>query len=257
MNEVMKLLKERMSLREYDPMPIAEEDMKYIIESTLRAPTSGNLMMYSIIRVNQEGNKKKLSKLCDDQPFIAQAPGLFLFVSDLQRLQDYFVYAGVGDYLKQKEEPFRTPGVGALMLGISDALIAAQNMVIAGESLGIGSCYIGDIMENYEEIRDMFLLPKYTFPVAMLAMGYYPENFERRVTERYGQKFIFHEDVYQRMDAPALEEMFREKETWFSQSGIEDATNFAQLIYTRKFGTEVAKEMDRSVSKILENWQRA
>ena len=42
----------------------------------------------------------------------------------------------------------RIPGVGDLLLATTDATIAAQNAVVATESLGIGSCYIGDILEQ-------------------------------------------------------------------------------------------------------------
>ena len=58
------------------------------------------------------------------------------------------------------------------MLACCDALIAAQTAVIAAESLGIGSCYIGDIMENYEAHRDLFGLPQYVFPICLLCFGY-------------------------------------------------------------------------------------
>ena len=46
----------------------------------------------------------------------------------------------------------REPDVGDLLLAVSDANIAAQNAVTAAEAMGIGSCYIGDIMENAETV---------------------------------------------------------------------------------------------------------
>ena len=62
-----------------------------------------------------------------------------------------------------------------LFLACCDALIAAQTAVIAAESLGIGTCYIGDIMENYEEHEELFGLPKYVFPIRLICFGY-PTN---------------------------------------------------------------------------------
>ena len=41
----------------------------------------------------------------------------------------------------------------------------------AAESLGIGSCYIGDIMERCQEQRRLLSLPDYVFPAVMLAFG--------------------------------------------------------------------------------------
>lgn len=70
----------------------------------------------------------------------------------------------------------RDPGEGDLLLAVCDAVIAAQNAVVAAESFGIGSCYIGDIMENIEEQRDILDLPPYVFPAAMLVFGYPTEQ---------------------------------------------------------------------------------
>ena len=71
---------------------------------------------------------------------------------------------------------FTGPDEADLLLASSDALIAAQNTVISAEALGIGSCYIGDIMENYEIHKELFNLPPYVFPISMLCYGYYPEG---------------------------------------------------------------------------------
>lgn len=57
------------------------------------------------------------------------------------------------------------------MLAVTDTVIAAQNAVVAAESLGIGSCYIGDIMENCEEHRRLLQLPDYVFPGSYAGIG--------------------------------------------------------------------------------------
>lgn len=58
------------------------------------------------------------------------------------------------------------------MLAVTDTAIAAQNAVVAAESFGIGSCYIGDIMENCEEQRKLLQLPEYVFPAVMIVFGW-------------------------------------------------------------------------------------
>ena len=50
-------------------------------------------------------------------------------------------------------------------------MIAAQNAVIAAESLGIGLDYIGDIVENYEYHQKLFELPEYVLPISLLCWG--------------------------------------------------------------------------------------
>ncbi len=85
------------------------------------------------------------------------------------------------------------------MLAVTDAVIAAQNAVVAAESLGIGSCYIGDIMEQYEEHREILQLPEYVFPSCMLVFGYpTPQQSMRPKPERCRLEDIVQENTYYR-----------------------------------------------------------
>src|SRR5690554_1322255 len=166
MNQVLKAINNRTSLRLYKDTPITETDQQTLLEATLRAPTAGNMMLYSVLKIEDQVMMDTLSKTCDNQPFIARAPLVLVFLADYQRWFDYYRLSGVED--------LRPPDVGDLFLAMDDALIAAQTAVIAAESLGIGTCYIGDIMENYETHRKLLGLPDYVFPAAMLTLGYYP-----------------------------------------------------------------------------------
>ena len=150
MNPVIDVLMKRRSVRAYEEREIRAEVRAEILKATLRAPTAGNMMLYSIVDVTDQKIKDKLAVTCDHQPFIARAPMVWLFVADYQRWFDYFLVSGVEEVCKLKSVPMRKPEEGDLFLACCDALIAAQTAVVAAESFGIGSCYIGDIMEQYE-----------------------------------------------------------------------------------------------------------
>lgn len=165
MNEVIKELFERKSVRVYSDKMIEEDKKQLIIDSAIQAPTAGNMTLYSIIDVEDQEIKEKLAKSCDNQPFIAKAPLVLIFVADYQKWYDAFKYY-------HGNEEVRSPSYGDFLLAYSDALIAAQNAVVAAESMGIGSCFIGDIIEQYEFHRELLNLPQYTAPVGMLVMGY-------------------------------------------------------------------------------------
>ena len=126
-------------------------------------------MLYSIIEIEDQALKDRLAVTCDDQPFIARAPWVLVFVADFQKWMDLFAACGC-DELPGVPHGV-TPGLGDLLMACNDAVIAAQNAVVAAESLGIGSCYIGDIMELGEEHAELLQLPRYTFPAAMLCFG--------------------------------------------------------------------------------------
>lgn len=226
----METIKKRQSLRIFDKREITEEDKRLIFEAAVSAPTAGALMLYSIIQIEDESLKESLSKSCDNQPFIATAPLVLVFAADYQRYWD--------NWEKNGKKTERMPGTGDLMLACCDALIAAQTAVIAAESAGIGSCYIGDILENAEKHKEILKLPRYVFPVTMLCLGYKPEGFERKVTERLPVSEILHKNGY--------ETKYAEK-TEHSEKLYEKAF--------RKFNSEFSSEMTRSVNKWLENWK--
>ena len=159
MNEVLKTLNNRISLRGYEKKEISQEDYDAIIKSMMRAPTAGNQMLYSVIAVRDQKTKDILARTCDHQAFIATAPLILVFFADHQRWFDYFDQNGVAQYCQEKGLLYEAPQESDLMLAIQDTMIAAQTAAIAAESLGIGSCYIGDIIENYEEHRRLLDLP--------------------------------------------------------------------------------------------------
>jgi len=258
MNPIIGVLMKRRSVRAYEEKEISAEVRAEILQATLRAPTAGNMMLYSIVEVTDQKIKDRLAVSCDNQPFIARAPMVWLFLADYQRWFDYFRACGVEAVCDQKQIPMRKPEEGDLFLACCDALIAAQNAVIAAESFGIGSCYIGDIMEQYEIHRELFGLPQYTFPIGLLVFGYpTPEQMQRPYTKRFAEKFILFENRYRRLDGQELKQMFAENEDRFSKGpGREGITNFGQAMYFRKFDSEFSVEMSRSVRMILERWLR-
>ena len=85
MNETLKLLNDRTSLRKYINKEVSPEDLQTILDGAMRAPTAGNMMTYSIIVIKDIEKKEILSRSCDNQPFIAKSPVILIFVADYQK----------------------------------------------------------------------------------------------------------------------------------------------------------------------------
>ncbi|MGL6186642.1 MAG: nitroreductase family protein [Clostridium chrysemydis] len=251
MNEVIRLLKNRMSLRKYSDEKITEEELDLILENTLRAPTAGNMMLYSIIVVKDEKKKEVLSKTCDNQLFIKNADTILIFLADLRRWYDFYKFSKVEEFCKEKEIEYKTPDEGDFLLSTQDAIISAQTSAIVCESLNIGSCYIGDIIENYETHKELFNLPKWTAPVCMLCIGKY-ENNKRIIKPRFKKEYIVFNEEYKRLDDKELKDMFKDKN--ISENNIYGAKNFGQFNYARKTGADFSKEMGRSVRSMIKEW---
>ncbi|KPU43163.1 FMN reductase [NAD(P)H] [Oxobacter pfennigii] len=256
MNETLKTIYNRKSVRVFEDKEIAGEIKTHIIKSAMRAPTAGNMMLYTIIEVAEQSAKETLAETCDNQPFIAKSPFVLLFLADYQRWYDYYIASGVPELCGKNNMEMRKPGEGDLFLACCDALIAAQNAVIAAESLGLGSCYIGDIMENYEAHKELFGLPRYTFPIAMVCFGYPTEQqVKREQPNRFDERFIVFKDKYKSLSLYDFEEMFKEMDEKGSKSFIGGAENSGQHNYLRKFSADFSIEMTRSVREILKNWK--
>lgn len=254
MNSTLQLLKNRISLRKYANREITDEDLNAIIDAAIGAPTAGNMMMYSIIVVKNKNKKYTLSKTCDNQPFIANAPVILIFVADYKRWFDYYNSSNVKNFCLNKKLSFTAPDISNLLLASSDALIAAENAVVAAESLSIGSCYIGDIMEKYEIHRELLKLPEYTFPVAMLCMGYYPDNVVRKPRVRFKRDYIVFNEEYKTLSNEEIIDMFSEREKNYFKENKYGAENYGQLHYSFKTGADFSKEMARSVKEAIKQW---
>ena len=240
MNETIRELMTRKSVRAFEEKEIGAAEKEAILLAAVKAPTAGNQQLYTIIDVTDQQLKEQLSVSCDHQPFIAQGKMVLVFCADCRKWYRAFLDAGC--------EP-RLPGVGDLLLAVSDATIAAQNAVVAAESLGIGSCYIGDIMENCEIQRELLHLPKWVFPCCMLVFGYpTQQQKERKKPERAAMEHIVHENSYRDMDGQELQQLFAMKavnrpyEEWM------------QAFCQRKYNSDFSREMQRSVGEYLKDF---
>ena len=242
MNEVIRQLHARKSVRAFTGEKIAPELKREILLAATQAPTAGNQQMYTIIDVTDEALKQRLAVTCDNQPFIANADMILIFCADFRKWYDAFEEGGC--------EP-RKPGVGDLLLAVSDTNIAAQNAVVAAESLGIGSCYIGDVMENCEIHRELLRLPEYVFPAAMLVFGYpTQQQVEREKPARVDLKHIVHENAYRTMDGAELREMFAVKHPVMSYE------EWCRRFCNRKYNSDFSKEMTRSVGVYIDQYEK-
>jgi nitroreductase len=251
MNETLNLIESRKSVRSYLHQAPSREERDAIVHAALRAPTAGNMMLYSILEIEDQAIKDRLAVTCDHQPFIAKAPLVLMFLADYQRWFDFFKHSGVEELAQRMGTPLRRPQEGDLMLAISDALIAAQTAVLAAESMGIGSCYIGDIIENYEVHRELLQLPEYVFPIGMVCFGFPTENQKLRAQpSRYSESLIVFKDRYRRLGPDDFARM--ERETPAREAS--EAANTGQQVYLRKYAPDFMLEMNRSVREILKNW---
>ena len=251
-NPTLDALCARKSVRVFTEEPVPQAVKNALFQAAMQAPTAGNQMLYTILDITDAALKARLADLCDHQavkdtladtcdhqPFIADAPVVLVFVADCQRWYDGFAAAGCAP---------RPPREGDLLLAAADAAIAAQNTVVAAESFGLGSCYIGDILENCEDVRSALALPPYAVPAAMLVLGRpTQQQRERRKPARFDARYIVRENRYRRMTPEEHEAMYRAREAAEGRADVDYAARM-QAFCARKYNSVFSREMSRSAA---------
>ncbi len=258
MKQTLEIIARRRSLRRYDPTPLSGEEKNAILDAARSAPTAGNMMLYTILEITDQAIKDRLAVTCDNQPFIATAPLVLIFLADYQRWWDTWVIGKAEERARALGLNPRRPEEGDLVLAACDALIAAQNAVIAAESLGIGSCYIGDILENYETHCELLNLPPYAAPICMLCFGRPPaDEPQRRQQPRLPREAVVQQNRYRRIQPEDVDALYQaHTERYYPDGNYPlQAENYGQVLYLRKFTADFSREMSRSVRAMLARWR--
>lgn len=160
----------RKSVRKYKPDMPSDEVIEAIVRAGQQAPFASQL--YSVLLTR----KGKI-------PY--KAPLLFTICADFYKLERFMALRG-WDVV--------TNDLSLLVFGIQDAAYMAENMVIAAESLGLGSCFLGAAPFEGKKIGEKYHLPPRVMPVVQLTMGYPAEDCPAR--PRYPLWYTLFEDEY-------------------------------------------------------------
>ena len=237
-NTILSALTARKSVRVFTDEAVTAEERAAILNAAFQAPTAGNQQLYTILDITDTALKATLADLCDHQPFLAKAPLVLVFLADGRRGRNAYHAAGMPDA--------RKPGYGDLMLAMADTCIAAQNAVTAAESLGIGSCYIGDVIEHAEPMREALRLPEYVVPACMLVFGRPTEQQQRRPKPaRFAEQAIVCENTYRDRTPDELRADFTARAAANGQPDY-DFNTAVQAFCKRKYESDFSKEMTRS-----------
>ncbi|WP_328395653.1 NADPH-dependent oxidoreductase [Nocardia sp. NBC_00416] len=200
-NPVLQILHEHRSVRRYLPDPLPDGVLELLVSAAQSAPTSSNLQVWSVVAVRDPQRKARLAALAGDQEQIRQAPLLLVWTADLARVRGLAADRGApldgADYLESSYVAFL------------DAALAAQNAVVAAESLGLGTVYIGAIRNNPEQVAAELALPAGVFAVVGLVVGRPDPAENARVKPRLPRAAVLHEESYgtdQRAHLDAYEE---------------------------------------------------
>ena len=161
-NPVLAALLAHRSVRAFETAPVPERALALILDAAQRAPTSSNLHSYSIVAVDDREMLKRANVLCGNQGFVAECGVLLVFCSDISR---HVHICGERGY------PYRGDQINTVLIAHGDANLACQNAAIAAQSLGYGTCMLGNVRNDPPGMSDLLGLPRYVYASVGLAIG--------------------------------------------------------------------------------------
>lgn len=187
-NPTIDLLLNHRSVRGYRPDPLPQGALELIIAAAQSAATSSNLQAWSVVQVTDPAAKAQCAAFAGGQKHIEECPVFLLFVADLARLNHIGAATGIPAGGNDTFEMFLVAAI--------DASLAAQNAVVAAESLGLSTVYIGGMRNRPEDIAALAGLPEGAAVVFGLCLGYAREGSEGAVKPRLPQEAVLHRDRY-------------------------------------------------------------
>lgn len=188
-NETIDLICQRRSIRSYKSTPLTNEQLESIFQAAQSAPSSNFLQCTTIIRITDSDNRSKLAHYSGEQSYINQASEFWVFCADFNR---HF----------QIDSTIPLEKAEQLLVGCIDTALMAQNAVIAAQSLGLGTVFIGGLRNNILKVTELLALPKYVLPLFGLCIGYPDQNPE--IKPRLPKELVFFENYYQPIDDQLL-----------------------------------------------------
>lgn len=201
----------RASVRKYAPDKIPSVQIKKIIETAMRAPTCGNMQLYSVIVTRDKEAKKQLAQLHFNQPAAVNADVILTVCADFNLFTRWCKLSNADPGY----ENFHS-----FIMAFTDAVIFAQQIVTIAEMEGLGTCYLGTVNYNASQISELLQLPDLVVPVAAISLGV-PEEIPSQ-TDRLPVEAILHEEMYRKDSDNKVKEYFNNKEN------LEENKNFVK-----------------------------
>lgn len=189
LNSTLETLLSHKSIRHYLDKPLPDGTLELMIAAAQSAASSSNLQLWSVVAITNPERKQRLSELSNNQFQIPQAPLFLVWLADVARLENIMKVDNL--------DPQGLYQLDLFLIAIIDAALAAQNAVIAAESQGLGTVYIGALRNNVTRVCEELQLPEGVFPVFGLCVGYANPEKQIAVKPRLPQEAVLHKEVYQ------------------------------------------------------------
>ncbi|MCM1291685.1 MAG: nitroreductase family protein [Prevotella sp.] len=233
----MNYFKNRGTIRQYTSEKISDSEIDAIISAASKAPTTGNMQLYSVIVTKSDEGKRALSGAHFGQPMVESCSHLLTICADFHRFVKWckigHADAGFDNML-------------SFISAMTDAVIFAQQICTIAEMRGYGTCYLGTVTYNAGQIAEILGLPELVVPVACLSVGIPSEGAVE--TERLPLDAVRYNERYPEMSDEKIVELYKAKDDYepnqqfIKENGKENLSQvFAEVRYPRSMNEEFSR----------------
>lgn len=226
----MNSINQRKSIRKYADREVTDELLTRLLQEAERTPTMGNLQLYSVVVTRSQAMKEKLAPAHFNQPMVSGAPVVLTFCADFRRTSLW------------AENRKAAPGYDNILSFINattDTLLYCQTFCNLAEEAGLGTCFLGTTVYMPQMIIDTLQLPKLTFPVATITLGWPGENPAQ--SDRLPIEAILHKETFEDYTPEKIDKFYSYKESLPENKHFVEINHketlaqvFTDIRYTRK-----------------------
>lgn len=225
MNPVIEQQLQHRSVRKFLDTPVTDAQLAAIVGAAQRASTSSSLQVWSVVAVRDAERKQRIADALGGFAYISQAPVFLAWVADFARNAHIIEEQG-GD--RENLRFIENTLIGALDIGI-----AAQNALLAAESLGLGGLFVGGVRNNPAAIAAELKLPKHAFPMVGMSIGTPDPSETTGLKPRLPLAGVLHHETYDpEAWRSASETHEREYREYYESQGIENRS-WARIVSGR------------------------
>jgi len=241
-NPTLTTIFQHKSIRRFKPKKVSRKLINLIVEAGQRAPTACGMQTYSFVLVTDSNLREEIFGAIGHQRCMEQAPTWIVICADMARQLELF------RMLKVKTE---FGPLGKLIPSIIDSTLAAQNMVVAAEALGLGTVFIGSVWDSMRKVSEILKVPNNVLPILILCLGYPAETPPKR--PRWPRKAVLYENYYTMPSQDLMKQYYQKankeliKMNYFSK-GIKSWAEHWQ----NKFDPKYVEDWEKNLKKDLQ-----
>lgn len=163
-NDTIALQLAHRTIRAYKEQPLTDAEVTTLMDVARHTATASYLQACTILHITDPQIREKIAA-ASGQPYVGGTAGdLFIFLVDMYRNSRIRAEQGVSSEALSSMNLF--------LAAAEDALLSAQNVVVAAESMGLGTVYLGSILADPRGVVEALQLPPLTFPILGMIVGH-------------------------------------------------------------------------------------